>query len=255
MTFTIEYFELFLLILVRISGFIFTAPFFSIPNVPQKVKSGLSIFLAIIIFNATPSEIPVYTGVIGFAILIVEEAIAGVIMGFLANISYHIVAFAGQIMDMEIGFSMVNELDPITRIQTTITSNLYGYLIMLMMMLTNLHHYFLMALVDSFKVIGVGEAVIRPGMYQFIVTFMVDYFIIAFRIILPIFASILLVNTILAILAKIAPQMNMFVIGMQLKIFIGLTVLALMIGVLPSIADVIYNKMMEMLRGAIAWMT
>jgi flagellar biosynthetic protein FliR len=92
-------------------------------------------------------------------------------------------------------------------------------------------------------------------MYELMVDFMINYFVIAFRIVLPVFAAILLVNTILAILAKVASQLNMFVIGMQLKLFVGLAVMLLIIGMVPSVADFIYKNMMIMLKGAIQWMT
>lgn len=254
MTFTIQNFEFFLLILVRITGFIYTAPFFSLKNVPVRVKAGLSIFMAVILFYTIPSETIEYDGVIGYAMIIVEEAIIGVLMGFFANIAFYILSFAGQIIDMEIGFSMVNELDPITMIQTTITSNLYGYLVLLIMVITNLHHYFLKAIIDSFQVISIGKAVFNPEMYQLMIRFITDYFIIGFRIVLPIFASILVVNTILAILAKVAPQMNMFVIGMQLKIMVGLFVLTFIIQLVPSVADFIFNEMITMMKAIIELM-
>lgn len=251
MTFTIQNLELFLLILVRITGFIYTAPFFSLKNMPFRVKTGLSIFLAAILFYTVPLETAEYNGVIGYAILIIMEALIGAIMGFFANIAYHIVSFAGQMMDMEIGFSMVNILDPVMNIQTTITSNLYGYLVLLMMMITNLHHHFLRAIVDSFQVIRIGTGTIHPNIYQLMLSFITDFFIIGFRIILPVFAAILIINTILAILAKVAPQMNMFVIGMQLKILVGLIVLTLIIEYIPSVSDFIFNNMLTYLRDAI----
>lgn len=251
MTFSIVNFEIFLLILVRMSGFIYTAPLFSLRNIPVRVKAGFSIFISIILFYSIPLSAVEYTGVIGFAILVVKEAIAGALMGLFSNIAYHVLAFAGQIIDMEIGFSMINQLDPVTSIQTTITANLYGYLILLLMIVTNLHHYFLIAIVDSYKVIGIGEAVFHPNMYRLMVRFIIDYFVIAMRIVLPIFAAILIVNTILGILAKVAPQMNMFVIGMQLKILVGLFVFYLIIGLTPSVADYIFNEMMDMLRAII----
>lgn len=254
MTFRLEDFELFFLILVRISTFMATAPFFSLTNVPLKVKSGLSIFIALLIFYSVPGEMPTYGTVVGFAILVVKEALVGIIMGFLSNLAYHVLAFAGQIIDMEIGFSMVNTLDPISKVQSTITSSLYGYLVLLMMIITDLHLYILRALVDSFQIIGVGAAVFRIDMYRLMIGFMTDYYILGFRIILPVFAAILLVNAVLAILAKISPQMNMFVIGMQLKVFVGLAVLVLIIKLVPSVADGIFNQMIQMLKGAVEWM-
>lgn len=255
MTFTLENFELFFLIIVRITAFMYTAPFFSLRNVPFKVKTGFSIFLGIILFNVLTLQMPAYTGIIGFSIIVVKEAIAGAIMGLFANIAYHILAFAGQIIDMEIGFSMVNELDPVLRVQTTITANLYGYLVLLMMVITDLHHHFIRGITDSFKVISIGGQSFNPNIYTAMVQFIVDYFIIGFRIVLPVFAAILMVNVVLGILAKIAPQMNMFVVGMQLKVFIGLMVLSLIIGLIPSVSDFIFTEMMEMFRESIRWIS
>lgn len=251
MTFILADIEIFLLILVRMSGFIYTAPIFSLNNVPIRVKAGFSIFLSIIVFYTIPLSTAEYIGTIGFTILVVKEAIAGALMGLFSNIAYQILSFSGQIIDMEIGFSMINQINPITRVNTTITANLYGYLIILLMIVTDLHHYFIKAVVDSYKAIGIGNAVFPPNMYRLMVKFIIDYFIIAMRIVLPIFAAILVVNTILGILAKIAPQMNMFVIGMQLKILVGLIVLYLIIGLTPSVADYIFNEMKELLQAII----
>lgn len=254
MTITLDYFETFFLILVRMSGFVYTAPILSLRNIPVRVKAGLSVFLAIILFYTMPDANIEYNGVIGYAILVVKEAIAGALMGLFSNIAYHILAFVGQIIDMEIGFSMINQLDPASNTRTTISANLYGYLVLLMMIITNLHHYFIRAVVDSFKVIGLGEAVFPPDMYRLMLRFIIDYFVIAMRIVLPMFAAILIVNMVLGILSKAAPQMNMFVIGMQLKILVGLLVLYLIIGLIPSVADFIFNEMMDMLKAVIELM-
>ncbi|MDF2843278.1 MAG: putative rane protein [Herbinix sp.] len=247
MTYSIENFEAFLLILVRITGFLVTAPFFSLRNVPFQVKTGLAIFLAAILFYTIPNATPDYVGVLDYSILVVKEALLGAIMGFFANIAYHIIAFVGEIIDMEIGFSMINELDPATNIQTTITANVYGYLILLMMIITDMHHYFLRAIIDSFQVIGLGQMTLNPATYHLMGKFLVDYFIIGFQIVLPVYAAILVVNTILAILAKIAPQMNMFVIGLQIKIIVGLIVLVLIIELIPTVAYFIFDEMKELL--------
>ncbi len=254
MQFTIEEIVFFFCVLVRISTFVYTAPFFSLRNVPQKVKLGFSIALAIILFQVLPYQPLVYVGVIGFAGLIIKEALAGLIMGFFANICAQILSFAGGMIDMEIGFSMVQEYDPVSATQVTITSNFYQYAIMLMMFVTNLHHYIITALVDSFTIVPLGKIVINVTIYKAFLQFIVDYFIIGFRIILPIFAAMLIVNTVLAILAKVAPQMNMFVIGMQLKVFVGLIVLLFIVTTIPTVADFIFTEMIEMLKNAIAYL-
>lgn len=244
-------FEAFLLIIVRITAFLYVAPFFSIRSVPQRVKIGFSLFFSLILFQVIPSLEVDYQGVIGFAGLVINEAIVGLVIGFFSNISYYILSFAGQNIDMQIGYSMVNEYDPISNIQVTISSNFYSYLVMLMMIVTNLHHYIILAMVDTFTVIPLGEAIIRPNMYILMLDFMAQYFIIGFRIQIPIFAGILVVNSILAILAKVAPQLNMFVIGLQLKVFAGLAIMFLMAGFTPMIADFIFNEMIVMMKAAI----
>ncbi len=251
MTVQVDYLEDFLLILVRITAFVYVAPFFSLKNVPRKVKAGFSFFFALVLFEVVPLPNLDYQGVIGFAGLLISEALVGIILGFFTNICYYILSFAGQMMDMEIGFAMVNELDPVSNIQTTVTSNYYSYIVMLIMMVTNLHHYLILAFVDAFKVIPVGGAKFSPNLYLLMVEFIKEYFIIGFRIILPVFAATLILNVILAILAKVAPQMNMFVIGIQLKIFVGLAVLFLAVGLMPRVADFIFDEMIYMMRSAI----
>lgn len=251
--FTLEMLEFFLVILIRISGFVYTAPFFSLKNTPRMLKTGFSVGLAIIIFMTVPYEPLQYSGVVGYAILIVEEALAGIILGFLANVCYQVLGFAGQLIDTEIGLSMVNEFDPVTSSQVTISGTFYEYGVMLILMVTYMHHYLLEALVDSFKLIPVGGLTINPLIYNVAVKYILDYFVLAFRIVLPVFAAMLIVNTILAIMAKVAPQMNMFVIGIQLKVLVGLAVMLIVIELLPGVAGFLSDEMMELMRLAVSY--
>jgi flagellar biosynthetic protein FliR len=126
---------------------------------------------------------------------------------------------------------------------------------MLMMLVTNLHHFLIQAIVDVFSVIPLGGVQISANMYVIMVQFLADFFIIGFRIILPVFAATLLLNVVLAILAKVAPQMNMFVVGLQLKVFVGLFILLLIIGLLPSVTEFIFGEMKSMMQLAIKAMS
>lgn len=246
--FAVEDIEVFLLIVVRISGFIYTAPLFSLASIPRKVKAGLSIFMALVIFSTFRGVQLNYVGIIGYAVLIIRELITGILIGFSASMCIYILNFAGQMIDMEIGFSMVNELNPVAKIQTTITANLYTYLVMLVMLLSDFHLHLIKAILDTFKLIPLGKSVFKSGLYDNVVQFMSDYFIIGFRIILPVFTTILIVNIVLGILAKVAPQMNMFVIGMQLKVFVGLFVLFFVIALLPQVTDFLFSEMKTIIQ-------
>lgn len=241
----------FFLLFVRISTFISVAPFFSYKQVPRKVKAGLSLFLAIIVFQTLPKSVIEYQTVVEFGILVIREGITGLTLGFFTNISYFILSFAGQIIDMEIGFSMVNELDPTSNIQTTITGNYYSYLVILIMIITNLHHHILVALIDTFRLIPLGSGSISMGIYDLVIRLMRDYFIIGLRIVLPFFGALLIVNTILGILIKVVPQLNMFVIGIQLKIFIGVLVLFVLVGTVPIVSEFILGEMIDIMKATI----
>lgn len=255
MTFTVASLEYYIAIVVRIAGFVYTAPFFGIKDVPQRAKVLLSLALGVIVYYMVPAEGILYDGVIEYAAIIVKEAIAGMVLGLFCNLAYYILQFSGQIADMEIGTSMATQLDPTSNLQVTITSNILTYAVMLTMVATNLHLYIVRAVIDSFEIIPVGKVNMSENIFQMYLGYMLDYFILAFRIILPVFAAILVVNTVLAILAKAAPQLNMFVIGHQLKIFVGIFCLCLMMIYLPSISDFILNKMIVMMKTAIAYLS
>ena len=127
--------EFFLLIFVRISCFVVTAPFFSLQNVPRRVKAGWSFFLAYIVYHSmTVHAVPAYNTLVGYASLVLKEAVAGLVIGFGANICNSVVNLAGRLADMEIGISMVSLLDPTTKEQSGFTGVLYQYSIMLIMM-------------------------------------------------------------------------------------------------------------------------
>lgn len=243
MNITVENIESFLLILVRLSAFIFTAPIFSNTQIPRKVKAGFSVFISLIIYNTITVELPVYGDIISLSIIIMQEAIVGLIFGFITNACIYIVNFSGRLIDMEMGLSMANMMDPSTKIQTSITGAFYTQMVTLLLLITNMHYYIIRAIIDSFKYVPLGGAVFRAGLLEVMQSFIVDFFIVGFRIVLPIFAAMLIVNVVLGVLARIAPQMNMFVVGMQLKVFTGLIILYIIVSTLPMVSDFIAEEM------------
>ena len=250
MTFTLEQFEFYLVILARISAFVYAAPFFSMNTVPQRIKIGLSAVLAYLVFTISTYQPLVYSGSLGYLFLVAENVLVGVVLGLFSNICTFILSFAGQIMDMQIGFSMATEYDPATKSTVSLTSNIYNYAVLLVMLVSRLHYYIVDAIVDSFELIPLDGVSLNTEIYKLMVQSIVDFCVVGFRIALPVFAAIMIANTVLAILAKVAPQMNMFVIGIQLKVLIGLAVLVVITGQLDSIADFIFDQMFDMLKKA-----
>lgn len=247
-TFSYADLEYFLLILVRITCFVYSAPFFSINGVPRRVKVGFSIFLSYLVYAAVDHNEVVYSTVLGYAIVVMKEALTGFLIGWGAQICTTVTSFAGSISDMEIGISMVSLMDPTTRQQTTFTGVFYQYVFTLYMLITGLYQYLLRALIDSFTLIPINGAIFKTeSLLESVVMFLGDYITIGFRIILPIFCTMILLNAILGVLAKVSPQLNMFAVGMQLKVLVGLVIIFLTARMLPAAADYVSVEMKKMI--------
>lgn len=244
-SFSIYDLEYFLLILTRVASFIFAAPFFSMRNTPARVRVGLSVFTSLLLYQSlTPSDAVVFDTVMEYAIIVIKEALVGLLIGFGTMICTTIVNFAGSIADMETGLSMATLMDPTTRETTSITGVLYQYIFMFTLIATGMYRYLFGALADTFTLIPINGAVFHgDALVDAMVRFLGDYVLLGFRIVLPIFCTILLLNAILGVLAKVSPQMNMFAIGLQLKILVGLSTLLLTAGILPGTAEFIFDEM------------
>ncbi len=240
--------EYFLLILVRISCFVYVAPFFSMSNVPQRVKIGFSIFLSYLLYQAVDHNEVVYNSLLGYALIVMKEALTGFVIGWGAQICTTVTSFAGSIADMEIGLSMVSLIDPTTREQATFTGVFYQYIFTLFMIISGLYQYLLGALVDTFTLIPINGAIFRSeALVESVLMFLGDYIVLGFRIILPIFCAMIFLNCVLGVLAKVSPQLNMFAVGMQFKVLVGLGILFLSVRMLPALADNIFSQMKRMI--------
>ena len=248
-SFSMYEFEYFLLILARVASFVFVAPFFSMNNTPRRVKTAFSFFFAILIYETTmPHEAIEYRTVLEYALIVAHEVFTGLIIGLAVNICTHIVTFAGRMIDMEIGLAMASEYDPLTKESVSISGMLYQYMVLLILVVSNMHQYLIKAFVETYTLIPVNGAVFHSDrMLSAIISFMSDYINIGFRICLPVFCVLLITNVILGIMAKVAPQMNMFAVGMQIKLLFGLGAMFLTIGMLPYISDFIFTEMKTMM--------
>lgn len=246
-SFTYQNLELFFLVLMRVASFVYVAPFFSMSNTPRHVRILLSIFLSALIFKLIPTDGPVYDSLIQYFLLVLKEVLAGLIIGFGANVCMMIVNFAGHIADMEMGLSMVTLMDPTTRDSVTISGVFYNYSIMLMLLLSGMHRYLIEALIETYTLIPVnGEVFHINRLMSGMLEFMGDYVLIGFRICLPIFATMIILNAVLGVLAKVSPQLNMFAVGIQIKVLVGLSILFLSAVMLPDAANMIFTEMKHM---------
>lgn len=249
--------EYFLLVLTRVTCFVFIAPFFSMKNTPRHVRIGLSFFIALLLYETiTPIEGTVtYNTATGYAAIVLKEAITGLLIGFAPTMCSAIINLAGSIIDMESGLSMATLMDPTTNEQTSISGALYQYILLLLMIVTGMYRFLLGALADTFVLIPVNGAVFNTdSLIQSMILFLGEYIVIAFRIALPVFCVMLLLNSVLGIMAKVSPQLNMFAVGIQFKVLVGLAIMFFSISMLPDAANFIFEEMKEMMTSFVGGM-
>ena len=249
--------EHYLLILIRLASFLVTAPIFSMASTtPTRVKIAFAAVLSFLVFPMVPSETVIYDTIWQYTAVILKETVVGLVIGFMANICMSILGFSGRIVDTEIGFAMVSQYDPTTRDQISITGTIYTYFVIALLIVTDMYQYVVRAIIDSYQLIPIGGAQIQPSqLMSLVLQYITDSFIIGFRIILPFFAATLIVNVVLGVLAKVAPQMNMFVIGMQLKVLMGLIIMLITAPLLNSVANFVFNEIKTMVVAAIQSMS
>jgi flagellar biosynthetic protein FliR len=241
--------EIFLLIFVRVTSFIFVAPFFGGRQTPNLVKIGFGLLLAILLYGAVPFNPPSYNTITGYTVIVLKEVMVGWVIGYAVMICELIANFAGTVVDMQIGLSMVSLFDPNTNEQVSITGTIYSQVLTMMLIITGMYQYILRALADTFTLVPINGAVINPDRFlESMLVFMRDYIVIGFRICLPVFIITFITNVVLGVLAKVSPQMNMFSVGIQIKIIVGLMIMFITVTMLDDAANFIFINMKELME-------
>ena len=191
-----------------------------------------------------PEQNLAYTGLMEYGVIVIKEGITGLLIGYSASICNSIVLFAGALIDMQVGLSMAQEFNPMTQMNESITGNFYNYMVLLLMLATNMYHYVIRAVCESYQLIPINQQVFQwDYLLQGITSYMSKLLVIGFQITLPVFACMMIINCVLGIMAKVSPQMNMFAVGIQMKVLIGLAVLFFAVMLLSDVAGSVAEEM------------
>lgn len=239
--------DIYLLIIVRLVGFFVIMPIFGGNNVPAMTRMGLCVIVAGIIISTQQVGPIVYDdNIFAYALLILKELVVGIMLGFCVYMVLSTLYLAGQLVDFQIGFSMVSVFDPLTQIQVPITGNLYYFLVSAILILTNAHHTIFRALFYSYKVLPIGGSNILSN--EVMSTFMViisSYFIISVKIALPVMGAILVLDSALGLMARTAPQINIFSVGVPLKLLVGLIIIWATADMFKPVSDYLFEQIYE----------
>lgn len=237
-------YELFLLVLVRVSGIFVLTPFFSSQNVPNTIKIGFSFILSLLISNILDVN-KINFSETNYFILVIKELVVGLIIGFICYAFFTSFYVLGQIVDMEIGFGMVNVIDPQNKVQVPVMGNFYYILAFLIFLAMNGHHQIIKALIESYKYIPIGKFKFNQELSNQLINILSTTFKLGFRLSSPVVVAMLLSDILLGILTRTIPQMNVFVVGMPLKILIGLLIICITIPLFSQSSSNIFKEMVN----------
>ncbi|GAB4267876.1 MAG: flagellar biosynthetic protein FliR [Candidatus Rifleibacteriota bacterium] len=230
---------MFLISMVRFSGFFINLPVFGESAIPMRIKAGLSAMCALII---TPHLIATQNlpelSVPGYVLMAVREMTLGFSIGFIVLLVMDSLRLAGQIIGMQIGFSFVQVADPSSNHSLGIVSEFFQMLGSLFFLVIGGHLLVLQAFFQSFEIIPLAKLQITPGIVEEIALYSRMIFICGLQISMPIIGVILVGDVGLGIIARTVPRMNVFQVGFSLKILGGLIIMVLL---MPYLGDIIRN--------------
>ena len=239
-------FERFLFVFFRVGALILFVPVLGSRQIPSSMKIGFILFLSIVIFPLVQDRsVPEPQGTFELSIFLISDVTIGLGIAFIARLIFTAVQIAGTVVDFQMGFGVVNVIDPQTDTQVSVTAQFHNIIAVLIFLAIDAHHFIIQAIVESFFIINPAEinfASITPEymLYLFSATFTT-----AVKIAAPIMAILFFLSVGLGLVARTVPQMNVFIVGFPLQIGVGL----LMVGLSISFFNMLVQQQVYELPG------
>lgn len=236
---------IFLLASCRTAGVIFFNPIFGRNSVPSIVKVGLSLAIAMFaVFELGTTQVIDYSA-IEFIGAMLQGFIIGIVIGFIMTLFLSVFQLAGEVIDMQMGLSMASMYDPATKANISVTGNLLTAMYVLIFFISNAHLALFTVVIKSFQVIPLGLGQVSEQVAVFFIELMYYIFIYAVQVAIPILVTEIVSEFAVGILMRLVPNINVFVINIQIKIIIGLIVIFTIIPALASFMTKMNLLMME----------
>lgn len=236
----------FMLVLSRVAGIFAALPVFGGKRLPLRIKVVVIVMITLVCFptlSITAPETP--PDAFSLALLALSELMVGLTLAFITQIIFAAVEFSGQIIGMQMGFTISSIIDPSQGIQSQVMSVIQTLFATLMFLSLDIHHLFIRAIIDSFKVIPLGGWHLNGALINFLVIRTADIFIIGIRLAAPVMVALLLTTVALGIMARAFPQMNVFMISMPLNVGLGLIILGATLSIFFHVLEVSFGHMKE----------
>ena len=247
----------FFLLLTRIAALLFFFPVLSNQAVPSRLKIAFSLLLALLFFNLVPplrGEPLFARGLPEIALVLLSEMVIGMLVGLLAELVFAAVQTAGQMVGFQMSFAVANVVDPVTSLQVPLMAQFYYMLAMLLFLAFGAHRWIFKALAESFSLIPLAGFRPGEGLLELVLRYSSAIFATAVKISAPLMAALLLSDVSLGVVARTAPQMNIFIVGMPLKILLGMFLIGFsfpyLANLLADLYRLLFNDIMLLLSAA-----
>lgn len=225
-----------MLAFVRIGALFLTLPIFGDNPTPVRTRIFLSLALTMIlgpIIHSGP-DVAALNDVVGLVMLILKEAVFGLILGFIGRLVFDGIVFAASLVGYQMGFGTATLLFPDAEMQMSSFTALHRIVAMLIFLSLNLHHIFIRAVSDSFQLLPVGSALPSNAVGESLITLTASLFSIGLQLAAPVLISLLFTMAALGLIARTVPQLNVFVISFPASFFVGLIIYIAALPFFPS---------------------
>ena len=224
----IQDFQIFLICLSRVAGFVSAIPILIGAQTPTQVKAGLVFMIALVLFPVMEPFIPDASyQPATFLLLIITETLLGSMIGLIARMIFTAVEYGGTVIGYQMGFAAANVFDPQNERQISLISQFQNIFAILIFLTIDGHHVFLQVAAESYKLLPPGVFNITGEAIPYLLTLSSRIFFLGIQFSAPILAVLLLSGLILGIMARVFPQLNVFLLSFPLNIAISFTVIAL----------------------------
>ena len=225
------------------------APFYTGGYMPLHIRVIFTLFATLALTPSLPlSNLPANISLGSIALILFFEVLFGLVIGFTALCIFAGLQFGGQVVAFNMGFAMINLIDPQTQVNMPIFSFILNYIGLLLFLLINGHHFFLLAVHESFTTLPIGGFVFDGPLVNQIVNFTASIFTIGLKIAGPVIVVTVVVDVIVGLIGRSAPQIHVLVVGMPLKIIVGFVTLSVSLYFMPRYLESLFLSLSRTIR-------
>lgn len=241
-------FLFFCLVMMRMSGFVLFNPVFGRNNIPALFRTGLAMVLTVLVYSTGIPDGVVLDKIntpIVFGMALLKEYVCGYIIGYIMVLFDYVVTYAGAVIDFQMGLSMASVYDPQNGSQTALTGKILQIYFLMLFFAVDGHMALIKILLTSSSVVPYGNAMIGLETANAIVTLFTECTVLALKLSFPVIALEFLTEIAVGLLMKIIPQINLFVLNIEMKVVIGIAILMILISPIGSYLNILITRMIS----------